>query len=166
MKQYIAISFTLRGQDVDAILSAVEQVADQNPMAILISGFMPPDVVRAKNFDPKVADRLAELFGAKLDFYDRKSDAPLRDEMIKAASLVNAKLYILGKITDGVSLEYDMYRKVLPSENITLIDINNYLMDPTICRACRGDGRHLDGNGYLNTMCSVCGGSGRLKTQA
>lgn len=164
MKQYLAISFTLKGQDADNIIKVVEKIASENPNAILINGFMPLDVVNKKGFDPKIAQSLNDNFPAKLDFYDRASDAPLRDEMVKIASVTGAKVYIIGKITDGVAQELELYKRNVQGSNIFLMDCNDYEKNPNICRACRGDGRKMDGTGYVNIMCPSCQGSGEIST--
>lgn len=160
--KYIAISFTLKNQDINDILKVVEKIASENPDACLISGFMPVDVVKKKKFDPLVADTLQKLFPVKLDFYDREKDAPARKAMMETVASNRAKVYIIGRIVDGVAEEFELYKKVLPSENIVLLDCNDYQKNPHICKACRGDGRRMDSGGYLNSTCPDCKGSGQV----
>lgn len=105
--QFIIISFTLKGQDFWKIKNKLQDIAKQNPDAILIHGFMPRKEVISKGFSTDVLDTLDTLFPIQLNMY--KDGKPMREEMVKLSCKLNASIYFIGEIKEGVLEEHELY---------------------------------------------------------
>jgi hypothetical protein len=102
----IVVAFTLKGQDQSKIFQRLIDVAENNPNKILIHGFLPRKIVEEKNIPTDVVDTLEALFPVQLNMFDK---APLRAEMVEVAKKLNAKVYIIGEVKEGVKEEADLY---------------------------------------------------------
>jgi len=104
----IAISATLRDQDVDALKNIISALSEQNPHAILIHGYMPLDLVKARGWDTSFREFLDDEFPLQLNMFHPEKGV-LRDEMAYIAARLNAHVYILGDMVYGVKEEFDAY---------------------------------------------------------
>lgn len=105
----IAISFTLKNQPQDKIFAKLEVIQKANPDALLIHGFLPKKILLEKGFPPTdVIDKLEELFPVQLNMYNEK---PLRKEMAQVAVKLNARVYVIGNIIEGVEEDVNSYEK-------------------------------------------------------
>ncbi len=107
MKPAIVIAFTLKGQDFHKkILPVLEVIAKNNPDAFCIHGFMPKHVLEEKGLSMGVCDALYKLFPWQLNIYN---NGVARHEMARITSLLNAQVYVIGDVIDGVKEEVEMY---------------------------------------------------------
>jgi len=104
---YIALSFTLKGQDQDAIIKEIKALALVYPNTILVHGFMPRKLVIEKGFSTAIVDALEENFPIQLNLYD---NGPLRKEMASLISQMNGFVVIIGEIKEGVEEEKLFYK--------------------------------------------------------
>ena len=102
----IVIAFTLKDQPFETILPNLIKIAEDNPDAIVIHGFMPRAELEARNFSCDVVNALENLFPVRLNMYNEK---PLRNEMVDAAAKLGAQVYVIGEIKEGVAEEVALY---------------------------------------------------------
>jgi|SRR3569833_2778378 len=102
----IAISFSLKGQNFDAILSKLSDIADNND-AILIHGNLPRHEVIKRRLSTDLVDKLDELFPIQLNMWNEKV---LRPEMGEMATKLNAQIYVIGQVIGGVAEEVKIYK--------------------------------------------------------
>lgn len=106
--KYIAIHFTLKGQDFEQIKPILESIKKDNPAAILISGFMSREDLLEKGItDTTVPDTLKRLFPEQRSFF--KDGEVRRRDMFAFAYDNMAKVYVIGRIKDGVKEETVLY---------------------------------------------------------
>lgn len=108
----IILAFTLKGQEWNLIKDSIERVAylaflEDSP-TVLIHGFLPRKVVLEKSFPTDVIDALDEFFPIQLNLY---KDQPLRSEMAVVGKALNAKVYIIGEVKEGVAEEEKFYKE-------------------------------------------------------
>lgn len=113
----IAISFTLKGQELSSIRNVLEGIAARHEGEELIHGFMPRELVIEKGFSTELVDMLDELFPVQHIFFGR------REEMVKYANSVKAFAIFVGEIKEGVAEEYDLYLNKAPKCNILEFDV-------------------------------------------
>lgn len=108
LKTPIVIAFTLKGQDFAKIKQKLIEIHNWHDVddVVLLHGFMPREVIIEKGFSTEVVDALDQLFPTQINFY---KDGPLRELMAKAAIALNANLYFVGQIKEGVAEEAKMY---------------------------------------------------------
>jgi hypothetical protein len=106
---YLAVSFTLKGQDFDAIKEALKFLSNYNPGSVLIHAFMQRSVVLAKGFPTTVVDALDELFPAQVHFFNDTTGVPERNLMVQVVADLGAKVYVIGDVTEGVKEEAELY---------------------------------------------------------
>lgn len=108
-QKYIGLSFTLKGQEFLGLLPAIKEVADQNPGAILVHGFMPREEVVEKGLPLNVVSTIEHLFPERVSFY--KDGAVDREGMKDFLYNNVATVYVIGKIKEGVKEEVLLYIK-------------------------------------------------------
>lgn len=106
MKKFIVIAFTLKGQPFEKISPEIDKIKEKVGDAILMHGFLPRHKVEAMNFPTTVIDKFDELFPVQLNFWE---GIPLRKLMAKTAKAVEAEIFIIGDIIEGVQEEADLY---------------------------------------------------------
>lgn len=104
----IIIAFTLKGQDFEKIRLAIADLrlklgADN----ILIHGHMPRIQVIRKGYDTKLCDLLDGAFPVQLIMFN---EGTLREEMVKVGKKLEAKVYVLGEVKEGVATEVELYK--------------------------------------------------------
>jgi len=105
----IVLAFTLKGQDFLKIaerLLAIKKMIGEN--TVVIHGFMPRAEILKRNFSTDVVDVLERTFPIRLNVYNGK---PLRNEMAYLASKLEAKVYVVGEIKEGVLEEVNFYKE-------------------------------------------------------
>lgn len=115
MLRTIVLSFTLKGQDFSKIKEAILDIKKKHfptKNVILLHGFMPRAEVIKKGFSTEVVDFLEETFPIQLNLY--ADGAPLRHEMVKIANHLDANVYFIGEIKEGVLEEYTLYKSFAP----------------------------------------------------
>lgn len=103
----IVLSFTLKGQDQQAIIDAIHRVAIDHPNHILVHGFMPKEIVLEKGFSTEIVDALQRGFPVQLNMYN---NGPMRQEMMEVAKQLRSKIVVIGEIKEGVAEEVELYR--------------------------------------------------------
>lgn len=112
----IVVAFTLKGQAFENILPKLVKLSEENPDAILIHGFLPRKVLEEKQIPTDVVNALENLFPVQLNMYNEK---PLREEMVSVAKKLEATVYVIGEIKEGVAEEVELYR----TENIPVVHL-------------------------------------------
>jgi hypothetical protein len=106
----IVLAFTLKGQDFHKISDALQIVKEQiGTDTIVIHGFMPKAEVEKRGFSTEVVDLLETTFPVRLNMYN--NGKPLRTEMAEVATKLQAKVYIVGEIKEGVAEEVNYYKE-------------------------------------------------------
>jgi hypothetical protein len=105
--KFIAIAFTLKGQNQQELFKLLDQVKELEPEAVLIHGFLPRSVVVARQLPTDVVDKLHSLFPVQINLFNGQ---PLRHCMAEVAYATDATVYALGDIKEGVAEEIDLYR--------------------------------------------------------
>jgi hypothetical protein len=103
----IVIAFTLKGQDFENILPQLRKVSEENPSCILIHGFLPRRVLEEKHIPTDVVNALENLFPVQLNMFNEK---PLREEMVDVAKKLEATVYVIGEVKEGVAEEVELYK--------------------------------------------------------
>lgn len=115
----IVIAFTLKGQPFEKILAQLEKIAQENPTQILLHSFMPRALVVEKGFPTIVLDAIDKLFPIQLNMF--LHGAPLRTEMAEVAAKLEATVYVVGEIKEGVAEDVERYKEMgLPVINYQL----------------------------------------------
>lgn len=105
----IVLAFTLKGQPFEKISEGLKQVKNIiNDNTVVIHGFMPLQEVKQRGFGTEVVDELEKLFPVRLNMYNTK---PLREEMADIASSLEAQVFVVGEIKEGVAEEVELYKK-------------------------------------------------------
>lgn len=104
----IVLAFTLKEQDKEKILKAVEQVGKDYQNHICIHGFMPRKLLEVKLFGTEVIDAIEKAFPIVLNMHN--GEKVLRAEMADAAYLLGAKIVVIGAVKYGVDEEMELYR--------------------------------------------------------
>ncbi len=116
----IVLAFTLKGQDFRKIAEAMRYINSQlEENTILIHGFMPREDVIKKRFDTEVVDTIESTFPIRLNLYN---GGPLRNEMVEIACKLNAKVYVIGEIKEGVLEEVDLYKDA----GLTIVGVSRF----------------------------------------
>ena len=103
----IIISFTLKDQDFYKIEKCLKKLKKEIPNdTIVIHGFMPREEVVQRGFKTNLVDLIEKTFPIRLNLYYKK---PLRAQMSELAYLLNAKIYVIGEIKEGVLEEVVLY---------------------------------------------------------
>jgi glutaredoxin-related protein len=112
----IVIAFTLKGQNFEKIEAELKQLSDrlnttsgEDPV-LVIHGFMPRSKVMEKGFSTSVVDALDKLFPHQLNMYSCVTNMPLRKQMAHVALMLNATIYVIGDIAEGVAEEVQIYQ--------------------------------------------------------
>jgi len=113
MHTFIAISFSLKGQDFDKIhhvLKLIKKEIDElNETPILVHGFMPRSVLIEKQFPLNVVDALDELFPLQINCFHE--GMPLRSKMAELIYEFGGQVYVVGDvIAEGVQMEIEQYK--------------------------------------------------------
>ena len=104
----IVLAFTLKGQEFPLIAEGIKKVAEEvGENVILIHGFMPREEVSKRGFSTEVLDLLETTFPVRLNMYNQK---PLRNEMASVAKSLQATVFVIGEIKEGVAEELELYR--------------------------------------------------------
>ena len=104
----IIVAFTLKGQDFEQIRLKLAVLAGKLPNpTLLIHGFLPKAVLEEKKIPTDVIDALTEYFPLQLNMF--ANGKPLRAEMAEIASKLNATVYVIGEIKEGVAEEKALY---------------------------------------------------------
>ena len=108
---YIAISFTLKGQSFDSIKSTLEALSLQthgtSGNTVLVHGFMPRQAVLEKGFSTEVVDTLSTLFPYQLNCF--AGGVPDRKTMAVIIKESHGTVYTIGEVKEGVKEEVDLY---------------------------------------------------------
>ena len=114
----IAISFSLRGQQLEDIYPFLKDINESAGPCLLIHGNLPRKEVIKRGLPTDMIDMLDELFPIQLNFWDQKV---LREEMGNYAKTLGAEVYIIGDVKDGVKDEENIYKsKGLPIKYLDL----------------------------------------------
>ena len=115
----IVLAFTLKGQDLEKVLSTLAAVKADHPDAICIHGFLPRKEVEARKIPTGVVDALDQHFPIQFNmFADGK---PLRKEMRTVAVRLDAQVCVIGEVKEGVAEEVGLYKAAeLPIKYYTL----------------------------------------------
>lgn len=106
--KHIAISFTLKGQDFGKIRTQLEKIKAENPGPVmLMHGFLSRKVIQERGLPTDVVDALDELFPTQLNLSFVGGE--FRNMMAYHAKTVNAKVYAIGEIKEGVADEVTLY---------------------------------------------------------
>lgn len=86
---------------------------------------MPKEEVEKRGFSTEVVDFLKEKFPVQLNMY---LDKPLREEMADVIEMLNAKVYIIDEVKEGVSDEAVLYTSY-ETINIEYVSLDDSLKD-------------------------------------
>lgn len=105
----IVLAFTLKGQEFHKISDALQTVKEKvGEDTVVIHGFMPRLEIEKRGFSTEVVDMLETTFPIRLNVYNGK---PLRSEMAELASKLEAKVYVVGEVKEGVLEEVNFYKE-------------------------------------------------------
>lgn len=104
----IVIAFTLKNQDFSAIEHRILDIVvkEGNNNVVLIHGFMPRKDVEYWGYNTEVVDILDTMFPFQLCMFN---GYPHREEMAAVAKKMDAKVYVIGNVNEGVQEELDLY---------------------------------------------------------
>lgn len=109
----IVIAFTLKGQELKKIIPQIISIHKKHKRAVLLHGFMNRKTVVRSGYDTTLVDALYSIFPWQFNFYNPAYENPVRrDELAAVAKVLNAQVYIIGDIVDGVKAEYELYSKM------------------------------------------------------
>lgn len=107
----IIIAFTLKGQDFKKIEQQLtglgNKLNNKGELIVCIHGFMPRKTVEENGWPADVSNALDWIFPVQLNMYNGK---PLREEMVIFGKAVNAVVYVIGEVKEGVQEEVNLYR--------------------------------------------------------
>lgn len=111
---YVAVSFTLKGQDFSRIKQILEKIAASHHNPVLVHGFLPREVVEEKGFSMEVTNALEEVFPKQVSFWMPGDVAIWRDDMADfmlglSQNKGNGEIYVIGEIKEGVAQEVEAY---------------------------------------------------------
>lgn len=104
----MVLSFTLKDQDFEKIKAKIIEIKDQYPNHFLIHGFLPRAEVIAKNIPTDVVDLLDYCFPVQFNMWNGYT---LRDLMVNVAQRLDAKIFVIGEVKEGVAEEVELYKK-------------------------------------------------------
>ena len=105
----IALSFSLKGQSLEAIIEKLKEIRQKVGPAIAIHGNLPTTELIKRNKSNELNVALTELFPIQLNLWDGRA---LRKEMAECAKKLDADIFIIGTIeTEGVAAEIKQYQK-------------------------------------------------------
>lgn len=107
---YIAISFTLKGQEVEKIAKVLENIASKVENPVLIHGFMPRELVVAKGWNTDALDSIEKNFPIRINLYDPNISQPMRQEMANMVFITGGSVHVIGQCVEGVALEVELYQ--------------------------------------------------------
>lgn len=115
----IIIAFTLKGQEWGKIRKALADLRmEVGDRSILIHGFMPRWLLQQKGIPLDVVSHLESLFPVQLNMYNMM---PLREEMAELGKKLDAEVYVIGEVKEGVQQEVELYQQ--SGLNITYISL-------------------------------------------
>lgn len=113
MTQFVSLSFTLKGQELEAIKTTIAKLSaelhERHECVILVHGFMPKDVVIEKGFSLEVVHCLKEHFPHQIEFYKEGDLEGMRKRMAAFLKQNKGCAYVIGDATGGVADEIDHY---------------------------------------------------------
>lgn len=112
--RYICISFTLKGQDWEKIAAVLDSIAleYEGKDVVLIHGFLPRHILRERGIPETVLDKLQNLFYYQINCVNPHNGEVNRMTMANLADKLNARVYVVGEIQEGVSAEVDEYQRL------------------------------------------------------
>ncbi len=106
----IAISFSLKGQPLEAILPVLKELALKHREETLVHAFMPRAELVRRDFDTGLVDALDGLFPFQRSFFHIETGGPLRTQMAEHVARNRGTVYVIGGRIDGVNDEAELYR--------------------------------------------------------
>ena len=111
MNTFVAVSFTLKGQDFGRIKQKLQTIAadlkESGDRVVLVHGFMPKHEVLSRGFNTDVVDTLDELFPVQCSFYS--NGKPDRIGMADLIHEFGGEVHVIGEVSGGVSEEVALY---------------------------------------------------------
>lgn len=116
----IVIAFTLKNQDEHLIAGGIKKIYEKVGACIVLSGHLPTVLVNRKKFDNFISNQLDLYFPMRLCLNDGVQ--VFRKELAAMAMKLDAEVYVIGEIRDGVKEEIDLYTEAgLPVHEIPLV---------------------------------------------
>lgn len=109
MGKFIAVAFTLKGQELAWLLPALRLIAAENPDCTLVHGFMDRATVEEKELPTDIIDVLDKLFPDQVNFFG--PDVANLDAMKDFLYENLATAYFIGAVKDEVREQFLLYAK-------------------------------------------------------
>ena len=107
----LTVSFSLKGQNVSSIIKQLKKLQKKfnGDDVLLIHSKLPRGEIKMRKMSTELVDKIYELFPIQLNLW-KEDTGSLIHEMGYFAKMLNASVYVIGRIDEHVSKEISYYK--------------------------------------------------------